>query len=115
MSNIRGVGIDIEEARRFRNPSFQKQPSFYQKIFTTAEIRYCLSKEHPYRHFAARFAAKEAILKCLRSTIYKIRDIEIMNNKKGAPSVKVKGRTGKFLISMSHTRDHGAAIAIWLN
>lgn len=94
---------------------FKRHADFYKKIFTSAEIKYCLSKDDSYPHFAARFAGKEAVLKCLGGTIYKIRDVEIGNNKNGAPSVKVKKQRGRFLISLSHTRDYAVATAIWLN
>lgn len=112
---IKGIGIDIAEVGRFRKNSLTKERNFYNKIFTTGEMKYCLSKDDPYPHLAARFAAKEAVLKCLRSTIYKVKDIEVVNDKAGIPGVKVKSRKGKFLISLSHTKDQAAAIAIWLN
>ncbi|MBI2454395.1 MAG: holo-ACP synthase [Parcubacteria group bacterium] len=114
-TNTRGIGVDVEEVNRFRKLPYKGNPSFYKKIFTADEIKYCLSKADPYPHFAVRFAAKEAVLKCLQSTIYKVLDVEIRNNKNGAPNVKVKGQKGKFLISFSHTKNQVAAIALWLN
>ncbi|MEK7641176.1 MAG: holo-ACP synthase [Patescibacteria group bacterium] len=109
---MKGIGIDIVEVKRFRDVPYKKGNVFYSKIFSDAEIKYCLSKDDPYPHFAARFAAKEAVLKCLKSTIYKIRDVEISNDKDGIPSVKVKNNKGKFLISLSHTKDQAAAAAL---
>lgn len=106
------MGIDLEEIQRFKRMSFARHSDFYKKIFTGAEIKYCLSKEDPYPHFAARFAAKEAVLKCIKGAIYKIRDVEIKNDKNGAPSVKVRGYREKFLISLSHTKEYACAIAI---
>lgn len=113
--SIKGIGVDIEDVGRFRKLPYKSSPSFYKKIFTPSEIKYCLSKADPYPHFAVRFAGKEAVLKCLQSTIYKILDVEIRNSKNGAPSVKVKGQKGKFLVSFSHTKDQAASIALWLN
>ncbi len=115
MNKIQSVGIDIEEVGRFKKVPFRRNATFYKKIFTVGEIKYCLAKEDPYPHFAARFAAKEAVLKCLRSTIYKVKDIEVSNDNRGVPSVKVKGSRGRFLISLSHTKNQAAAIALWLN
>lgn len=109
------IGIDIEEVGRFRKLPYKGNQSFYKNIFTPLEIKYCLSKAKPSQHFAARFAAKEAVLKCLQSTIYKVLDVEICNNKNGIPNVKAKDQKGKFLISLSHTKDQAAAVAIWLN
>ncbi len=115
MTKILGVGVDMEEIQRFRKMPFRRHPDFYKKIFTAAEIKYCLAKSDPYPHFVARFAAKEAVLKCLQGTIYKIRDVEIRNDKNGAPSVKVKKHRGNFLVSLSHTKDHAIATAIWVS
>lgn len=113
--NIKGMGVDIEEVKRFRKLPYEGNKSFYKKIFTSAEIKYCLSKANPEQHFTARFSAKEAVLKCLQNTVYKVLDIEIINNKNGAPSVKVKGQKGKFIISLSHTKDQAVVIALWSN
>ncbi|MDO8467201.1 MAG: holo-ACP synthase [bacterium] len=115
MEKILGIGVDLAEVGRFRKMPFKRHSDFYKKIFTASEIKYCLSKENPYPHFAARFAAKEAVLKCIQGTIYKILDVEIFNDKNGAPSVKVKKQRGRFLVSLSHTKDHAIATAIWLN
>ncbi|TSC82983.1 MAG: holo-[acyl-carrier protein] synthase [Parcubacteria group bacterium Gr01-1014_19] len=112
---MKSIGIDIVEVKRFRNVPYKKGSVFYSKIFSDAEIKYCLSKDDPYPHFAARFAAKEAVLKCLKSTIYKIKEVEILNDKKGVPFVRLHGRkslvVSRFLISLSHTKDQAAAIA----
>ena len=113
--NIKGIGVDIEEVNRFRKLPYKGNPSFYKKVFTLAEIKYCLSKTDPYSFFTARFAAKEAVLKCLQSTVYKVLDVEIYNSKNGSTLVKVKGQKGKFLVSLSHTKNQAAAIALWLN
>ena len=107
--------MDVEEVGRFRKLPYKSNSYFYKKIFTPAEIKYCLSKADPYPHFAARFAAKEAVLKCLQSTIYKMLNVEIHNSKNGTPNVKMKGQKGKFLVSLSHTKDQAVAIALWLN
>src|SRR3990172_7911036 len=112
MNKIFGVGVDLEEIQRFKKMPFGRHADFYKKIFTEAEIKYCLSKDDPYSSFAARFAAKEAVLKCLKSTIYKIRDVEIRNDKNGAPSVKIKKHRGRFLVSLSHTKDYACAVAV---
>ena len=113
--NIKGIGVDIEDVGRFRKLPYKSNRFFYGKIFTCVEMEYCLSKSDPYPSLAARFAGKEAALKCLRSTIYKALDVEIHNDKSGAPNVKVKGQKGKFLISLSHTKNQAAAIVLWLN
>ncbi len=115
---VQNIGIDIVEVKRFRKIPYKKGSVFYSKIFSDAEIKYCLSKTDPAQHFAARFAAKEAVLKCLRSTIYKVKEIEIVNDKNGAPLVMVhshRSSSGKFLVSLSHTHDYAVATALFVN
>src|SRR3989344_285580 len=112
--DLKSIGIDIEEAGRFRQLLYATNKNFYKKIFTEKEIKYCLSKSDPYQHFAGKFAAKEAVIKALGSTIYKAKNIEILNDKKGAPVAKFKIQGLKFrvLTSISHTKDHAIAIAM---
>lgn len=115
--SIKGIGVDLEKISRFKKLPYQRNRAFYEKVFTDREIKYCLSKDDPYPHFAARFAGKEAVLKTMGSTVYKIKNVEIVNNKNGLPLVRVKDRQrrGKFLISLSHTSEWAIAFAIWLN
>ena len=116
---ISGIGVDMEEVKRFRGLPYKSQRSFYEKIFTAREIKYCLSKADPYPHFAARFAAKEAVIKAVGKSTFHIKSIEILNNKKGKPEAKIKDRKAKtknkLMVSLSHTKDHAVAIALWLN
>lgn len=113
--NIKGIGIDMVDIGNFKKLPLKSNTNFYKKIFTTMEIAYCGSKANPYQHFAARFAAKEAIIKACGLKLKDLINIEIINNKDGAPSAKVKGKLGKFLISLSHTKNEAIAIALWLN
>lgn len=103
--------MDIADIGRFRKLPHQKNKSFYQKIFTKREIAYCLKKTDPYPSFAARFAAKEAIIKCVPVSVTNLRNIEIVMNKK-KPQARVKGFN--ILLSMSHENDKAIAVAICL-
>ena len=58
-----GVGIDQIEVSRIRDSLDQHGSSFLDKIFTSAEQAYCSDKANPAPHYAARFAAKEAVAK----------------------------------------------------
>lgn len=111
LKGIIGVGIDIADIGRFRKLPYKKNKSFYQKIFTKNEISYCLKKADPYQSFAARFAAKEAIIKCMPVSVTNLRSIEIMMNKK-RPQARVKGF--KILLSMAHENNKAIAVAICL-
>ena len=110
-----GIGVDIEEVGRFRKLPYKDNQSFYKQIFTPNEIRYCLSKADFYQHVAARFAAKEAVIKALGdSSVYRAKGIEIINDKKGKPLVNRQTSNVKrqFLISLSHTKEYAIAVAL---
>ena len=121
---IAGSGIDIVEISRFRKASEKWRENFLNKIFTQNEIDYSKKRRFHSQHFAARFAAKEAVLKAFGDKLSSIRnwqDIEILNDKSGRPYVvfhrsakrlKKKEKISKVVISMSHCRDHAAATAI---
>ena len=111
---VHRVGIDVEEVGRFRELDFLHD-GLYQKIFTDKEKAYCMSKRDPYPHFAARFAAKEAVAKAIGVSVFKLKDIEIMNESTGRPKAVIHSQPKiNVEISLSHTKDRAAAIAIWL-
>ena len=62
------IGIDIVDIDRFRKKSFIENESFYEKIFTDLEIKYCRKFSDPYPHFAGKFALKEAVQKSIKKT-----------------------------------------------
>ncbi len=113
------IGTDIEQIGRFRKLLYKNNQSFYKNIFTLGEIKYCLSKADPYPHFAARFSAKEAVVKAVGGSVYQAKDIEVVNDKDGKPLIKLKTKNlklkTKVLISLAHTKDYAIAFAIWLN
>jgi holo-[acyl-carrier protein] synthase len=122
---IYGTGIDIIEIARIRNSLDKYAGRFEEKIFTPVEIAYCRSKADPSAHFAARFAVKEAVLKCLGTGMaggISWRDLEIVNHETtGKPSIRLAGK-GKELfdalglktihVSISHDKTHAVAQAV---
>jgi len=117
-----GIGIDIIEIDRIKESVDNYGDQFLSKIYTEDELKYCLSKQNKYQHLAARFAAKEAIYKAISSnwdSELSWQDMEIINAPNGMPEVKFRGNLEKFLstekklkISMSHSRDYVACVAI---
>ena len=118
---IFGTGLDIIEVERIKNSIEKYSPKFEQRIFTSSEINYCKSQGDPVKHFAARFAVKEAVSKCLGTGItgaLGFQDMEITHEDNGKPVLNMIGK-GKELfqklelksihISISH--DHTYAIA----
>jgi holo-[acyl-carrier protein] synthase len=118
-----GIGIDIIEIDRIKNSIENFGEQFLKRIYTKKEIDYCLSKSNKYQHLAARFAAKEAIYKAFSTGMEKEeltwQDIEIYNEPNGMPVARLAEKYKSFLasgkslkISMSHSRDYVACVAI---
>lgn len=114
MKNNFIIGCDIEEIKRFEG----ENQEFYDEIFTKNEQEYCFSKAKPSQHFAARFCAKESVIKSLCSLgITKIlyKDIEIYHNEYGAPMVKTSKNICDKIdirVSMSHCNNYAMANAL---
>jgi holo-[acyl-carrier protein] synthase len=64
-----GIGTDIIEVDRIRGVMERQGARFLHRVFTDEERAYCDGKAHPHKHYAARFAAKEAISKCFSTGI----------------------------------------------
>lgn len=113
-----GIGIDTETISRFQKLNRTQHRTFLQKIYTLKELSYCFSKAYPPQHLAARFAAKEAVLKALsalgRAKI-PLNTIEICNDQKGTPSVNLlTAERGKLCLKISLSHDHDKALAFAL-
>lgn len=121
---ISGTGIDIIEVSRIKNAVIRWKDSFLKRIFTENEINYSQAKKFSYQHLAARFAAKEAVLKAIGdSSIHQInlREVEVLNDEFGKPFIRLSGAAKKIkekkkisaiIISMSHTHKLAVANAI---
>jgi len=116
-SNL-GIGTDIESIARFTQLDRIRDSAFLTKIFTSNEVEYCFSKRMAASHLAARYTGKEALVKALTSLNrvgLNYRDIEIVNDKNGVPTVKIS-KAGyddlKIHLSLSHCRDKAIAFAV---
>ena len=117
-----GLGIDIIEIARVKKSIDNYGDRFLEKVFTNEEINYCNSKFNKFQHFAARFAAKEAVYKALASGWQeglRWKDIEIQNDNSGMPSIKPSGKLKTFLsentqlrLSISHSDNYVTSVAI---
>ena len=113
------VGIDIIENERMAR-AIARRPRLLQRVFTRQEREYCLSKANPARHFAARFAAKEAVGKALGTGVISWQEIEVLNTASGKPAVRLSGGTaaaareagaGSLSLSLSHCGFTSVAVA----
>lgn len=109
------IGTDIIEINRIRDAIESGGSSFLDRVYTKREQEYCESrKSAKYQHYAARFAAKEAIYKAISSEI-KIqswKDIEILNEKTGKPQVMIYNKKSNVEVSISHCKNYATATAI---
>ncbi|HUZ83545.1 MAG TPA: holo-ACP synthase [Gaiellales bacterium] len=113
------VGIDLIEIDRVAR-ALRRHPRFAGRVFTPAELSYCMSRPNPPQHLAARFAGKEAVGKALGFGVpFTWREIEISGRPK--PGVTLSGRTLRFAahvsagaidLSMTHSKGMAAAVAI---
>ena len=121
---IVGIGTDIVECLRIGRMIEQHGELFLTRVYTAREIRYCQSRKHSTEHFAGRWAAKEAILKCLGTGWRKglcWTDMEIRNDTAGVPRLKLSGgareraeamRIADIHVSISHCRAYATAYAV---
>jgi holo-[acyl-carrier protein] synthase len=121
---ILGVGNDILDVARVRRQIRSDGPDIREQIFTPGEIRYCEGKRYPARHYAARFAAKEAFFKALgtgQRDDLSWRDVEVRSDPAGKPEIVLSGealRTAErrgvvqALLSLSHTASLAMASVI---
>ena len=121
---ILGIGIDIIEVARIHASHERFGERFLNRILHPNEISYCLSHKAPAPFLAARFAAKEAISKAFGTGIgaqLGWKDMEVGRKESGEPFVILHGggqillaakSARVVLISLSHTQDHAAAVAI---
>ena len=104
------VGIDLVQISRFEKIPYNENESFYKKNFSNDEIEYCLKFNEPYKHFAGKFAIKEATIKSIEKKIELSEIITYYENEK--PNVRVSTENFNFKVSMSHDGDYAVAIVI---
>jgi len=120
------VGVDVVEVARFKWLDYPAHKRFYERIFTSREIEYCLSFKTPAQHFAVNFAGKEAVCKAVNKFCdVQLRDIEILRDEDGAPHVNLHlNHTGaknesrerrlpfEVKVSLSHLSSYAVAFAV---
>ena len=115
-------GTDIIEIDRIEEAIESIGEPFINRIFTQNEIEYCESKNKvKYQHYAARFAAKEAVFKAISKGLqdkYSLtwQNMEIFNDINGRPKLKFLDFHVKGLkdidISISHCKNYATAMVV---
>ena len=120
--NVVGVGIDAVDVERFRTVLGRRR-GFADRIFTAAERAEAAARHDPIPGLAARFAAKEAVMKSLSVGLgaFDFADVEVVRGEGGAPALSVNGRAAALAgqrgvsgwhISLTHTATVAMAIAV---
>jgi holo-[acyl-carrier protein] synthase len=122
MAEIVGVGVDVCDVERIRL-AVRRTAGFADRVFTDAEQAYCGQARDPAQRLAARFAAKEAVLKALGAGLgaCPLREIEVERAASGAPSLALHGAAADLArergvagwhVSLSHTTTVAEAVVV---
>lgn len=118
-----GIGTDIIEIERLKRASERSGERFLEKIFTPGERSFCDARSDRFSCYAARFAAKEAVLKAMGTGMAGcgLADVEVTRTRGGRPEIILHGAAAEIaknkgiaavLISISHSRDQAVAFAV---
>jgi holo-[acyl-carrier protein] synthase len=122
---VLGVGTDLVDLDRFRLAA-ERTPGILQRYFTEGEREYAARRRDPIERYAARFAAKEAVLKALGVGIgaCELAEIEVVRDEdSGAPALVLHGKAAalaeergvsEWKLSLTHTETAAHAIVIAL-
>lgn len=120
-------GVDLVHVPRLRDV-MAANAEFEARVFTEGERAYCRARSDPFPHFAARFAAKEAVLKALHRGLStagpdgRLLEIEVVRGH-GAPRLATSGLAARAMaragarapaLSLSHAGDYAMASVTWL-
>ncbi len=121
---ILGIGTDIVEIARIARSIERHAERFTKRIYTEAEIAYCLRFKRAAQHFAGRWAAKEAAGKALGTGIFgsvRFREIEVINDERGKPLLTFSGSAAELAsaigaarlhVSIAHSDSHATAVVL---
>ena len=118
-----GLGCDLIEVERIRAILAKHGERFLKRIFTEEEQAYCNTLKYSHKHYAARWAAKEAVSKCFTTGIGEHLDwtsISVYHGRRKEPLVRLDAKAAALLqavgathvwLTLSHTESHAMAVA----
>ena len=121
---IRGLGTDLVEIERFRL-ALSRRASLSDRLFTDGEQEYAYGQHDPVHSLAARFGAKEAVMKALGAGLgaFAFRDVEVVRDDSGAPALALHGAAATLAagrgvtawqLSLTHTDVTAMAVVLAL-
>ena len=114
-----GIGIDLLEIERLER-ALERSPRLAQRVFSARELEFAARRQRPGRHLAARFAAKEAALKCLGIGGLRLHEVEVEGGGDHAPRLRLHGSAAEaaqrlgveLALSVTHSRELAAAAVV---
>lgn len=118
-----GLGCDLIETERIKSALERHGDRFLKRVFTEEEQVYCNGMKHPYKHYAARWAAKEAVSKCFTTGIGPHLDwtsVSVYHGPRREPLARLDDKATALLqqvgathvwLSLSHIESHAMAVA----
>jgi len=120
--SVLGIGVDLVECARIQHSLDRFGEKFLRRVFTDGEIEYSMSMKFPARHLAARFAAKEAVIKAFAEPDmpFPLREIEVTRDGP-LPRLRLSGTLAERAqhqgwlsssLSLSHADCHAMAVVL---
>ena len=117
-----GIGVDVVDVERMKF-ALERTPKIRQRLFTEEEIAYCEKFRFAERHYAGRWAAKEAVTKALGCGLIQWNGVEVIRRPRQAPTVRISGKIKRFaeavgvreedlFISITHSELSAVAVAV---
>ena len=107
---VPGIGVDVVDVDRMKF-ALERTPRIRQRLFTEAEIAYCEKFRFAERHYAGRWAAKEAVTKALGCGLIQWNGVEVIRRRRQAPTVRIFGKIERFA-NMVGVREEELQISI---
>jgi holo-[acyl-carrier protein] synthase len=119
---VPGIGVDVVDVERMKF-ALERTPRIRQRLFTEDEIAYCEKFRFAERHYAGRWAAKEAVTKALGCGLIQWNGVEVMRRPRQAPTVRIFGKIERFadmvgvrqedlFISITHSEISAVAVCV---
>ncbi|MBX6763136.1 MAG: holo-ACP synthase [Rubrobacteraceae bacterium] len=117
---VPGIGVDVVDVGRMEL-ALRRTPKIRRRLFTEAEIAYCEKYRFAVRHYAGRWAAKEAVTKALGCGLIQWNGVEVVRRPRRPPSVRLSGKIKEFAdrvgvreedLSISITHSELSAVAV---
>ena len=119
---VPGVGVDVVDVERMKF-ALDRTPRIRQRLFTEDEIAYCEKFRFAERHYAGRWAAKEAVTKALGCGLIQWNGVEVIRRPRRAPSVRIFGKIQGFadmvgvrqedlFVSITHSELSAVAVCV---